>query len=349
MEGIFDEFAAEQRLPLETSTAATSTASSLSMSSTSSIHSHTSASNHSSSHSTISIASNYSSTSMFSSSMLFTTKAEDEQLSFAMNRIKEAYMEYLRVHEAYALSSNRDQGAITSASGSTIVQNISAGGGVMKLGNTTITHEELLMCFREVPEVFFRPEFSLQNAEMFNLAMGTKLSSASHNSHSEHSKESNISPKNGRMSSFSSFHQQEQLTKYLDIIELALLNNIWIRSPSFFRVLDDIRSLQTLVSAGHACVLSLRQKYQALSERTSMTVLRIPKLYVRQRNENLLHEKLACMQRVMFGQSMIVSMVEMEDYLGALEVSRLIYLHILYIFSTVDTLRLWTQSYVPWK
>jgi hypothetical protein len=315
MEGIFDEFALEQRQPLDSSTTTTSSASSLSMSSAS-IHSQVSASNHSStysSHSTISIASNYSSTSMFSSSMLFTTKTEDEQLSFAMTRINEAYSEYIRMHKTYAQSiHNKEQ----------------LNGSMVRPGNSNISHDELLMCFREVPEVFFRPEFSLQNVDIFNLAMGTKFASPTHSNAADSS--NNTVSSSGRKL-ISSSHQQEQLTKYLDIIELALLNNIWIRSPSFFKVLDDIRNLQTLVSTGHGHVISLRQKYQASSERISTTVLRIPKLHVRQRNENVLNDKLMFMQRVMLGKSAIAAMVEVEDYLSALEVCAVLKYNVTYL------------------
>ena len=38
------------------------------------------------------------------------------------------------------------------------------------------------------------------------------------------------------------------LSYYLDLVEVALLRQIWLRSPAFFRALDDIKGLQYQVS-----------------------------------------------------------------------------------------------------
>jgi hypothetical protein len=34
------------------------------------------------------------------------------------------------------------------------------------------------------------------------------------------------------------------LSYYMDLVEVALLRQIWLRSPAFFRALDDIKGLQ---------------------------------------------------------------------------------------------------------
>jgi hypothetical protein len=335
IEDVMDEFAAEQRIPIESSTTTTSSTSSslsLSMSSFSSSHSHASNSYHSSTHSNASTASYSSaSSSIFTSSFTFLTmKSEDEQLSFAMGRIIEAYQEYLRIHDAYnTIVSRREHNPMMNPSSTTNNHQLTAS----KYTSNLITHDELLMCFREVPEIFFRPEFTLQNIDMFNLAMGTKFGSvtpiAAGNTrtpikksldfgHDNEAADSSMIQKQHQIPK----NQQEQLTKYLDIIELALLNNIWIRSPSFFRVLDDIRALQTLVSAGYSHLSSLRSRYRGLSETIAVTILRIPKLHTRQRNQSLLYDKLTSMQRIMQGQSTIVNLVEMEDFTSALALVR---------------------------
>lgn len=276
VDDIFDEFSSDQRLPIDIYNQSGGSSSTFSL--LSSHHSIAPSSNHSISQSSSSM--NF--TSAFS---LFTTKTEDEQLQAVLKRISKIFHEYQKIHESLLA-----RGLYPSD----------------KVPNKTKSNASLQACFREVPELFFRPEFSLQNIEMFNQAIGAAFPPASQISQNKKKQYPII--------------QQEKLSKYLDVVELALLNNIWIRSSSFFRVLDDIRVLQTLVSQGYNFVTSLRSKYQKFSERMALTVLRIPKLHIRSGNQNKLFDKLQLIQKVITGRSMVKSMVEIEDFLAALDI-----------------------------
>ena len=114
--------------------------------------------------------------------------------------------------------------------------------------------------------------------------------------------------------------QQERLSRYLDLVEMALLKHIWSRSPAFFRALDDIKGLQGQVAQASACLTRLRSKVQALDNEVALGALCIPQMHCRQRNECALSDKIACIQRVVESRASIQYLLEVEDYLGALEV-----------------------------
>ena len=127
--------------------------------------------------------------------------------------------------------------------------------------------EELRLCYREVPDLFFRPDFSLQSPEIFNQTLSIKQSggavaiagasaSAVADPGADLDSERTLDRKQRRPPVRG--HEQgergqrgqgdKKLSYYLDLVEVALLRQIWLRSPAFFRALDDIRALQTQVS-----------------------------------------------------------------------------------------------------
>lgn len=68
--------------------------------------------------------------------------------------------------------------------------------------------------------------------------------------------------------------QQERLSQYLDLVEVALLKQIWSRSPAFFRASDDIRALQEQVSAPNNmyCVYALWHHSTITVDRSKLPV-----------------------------------------------------------------------------
>ena len=119
-------------------------------------------------------------------------------------------------------------------------------------------------------------------------------------------------------------HDQEQeLSKYLDLVEMALLKQIWIRSPAFFRALDDIKGLKVLVSQATNHLMDLRKRLQTVDEEVAVRAMRIPQIRQRQQNEVLLCDKLMYMQQVIQAKNDIQQLLESEDYLGALDVASL--------------------------
>lgn len=55
--------------------------------------------------------------------------------------------------------------------------------------------------------------------------------------------------KNKRDEEASYYSHHDALSHYLDLVEVALLRQIYVRSPAFFRALDDIQALQYQVQS----------------------------------------------------------------------------------------------------
>lgn len=317
---VFDEFSVDQSAPITVPTVSSSTTSSHA----SSHHSNNSSTGKSSSISRVS-------STWATNSILGITKTEEEQLKSSVNKLQRSYKEYYRIRASQLFS----QSNISKAKSQTMSQ------ALVNLSHTI--SDDIFSCYREVPEVFFRQDFDLTHPDTFNQVMGT----VSYRYQSRPPQDDNdMGPAAARRSSvklqsIGTIHdpsantkidfqkrmmalipaqQQDKLTKFLDLIELGLLKHIWMRSSAFFHVLNDVRALETLILTVYRYISEMRRKLLSVTEHHSLTIMRIPKLHTRQKNETVLCEKLTSMQRVLTGRSTIQAMVEMEDYLGALEV-----------------------------
>ena len=153
-----------------------------------------------------------------------------------------------------------------------------------------ISDEDVLFCFKEVPDYFFRSDFSLKNPDVFEKTM--EISIRGH----------------------------ERLSRYLDLVEVALLRQIWTRSPDFFRALEDIRSLELQVVKAVIHVKGLRSELENADEAIALGAIQIPKLYRRQKNEVCLQEKVNSMQRFLEDISLIQDLVRSSNFMGALQI-----------------------------
>jgi hypothetical protein len=127
--------------------------------------------------------------------------------------------------------------------------------------------EELRTCYREVPELFFRADFSLLVPDIFNETLLIKDTLAEGGmAGSTHKKKHAPLQKGGRTYSTEDVLEMMQrqgldgrshdvLSYYMDLVEVALLRQIWLRSPAFFRALDDIKGLQQQVSRGYLLIV----------------------------------------------------------------------------------------------
>ena len=292
LENLLDEFSMEQTMPLECVSAPDVMLSSSSHSSSSSTHS-MSASSHG---------------ALVSLAMYSSTSLDMEQLKELIVRMRRIYKEYNAIH--------------TSHSNSKGIQNTSSRFSSIS-GVIPSSAEDVALCFKEVPDVFFRTDFTLQSLETFTLTLGGRaqlftdaweLQEISLDGSRKSRKDNGSNGHNGI-----STRQQENLSRYLDLVEVALLKHIWSRSPAFFRALDDIKGLQTQVQAASSCLTRLRIRLQALDEETAVGAMRIPQMYTRQKNESSLSEKIATIQRVLQARTDIQCLLDLEDYVGALE------------------------------
>lgn len=252
-----------------------------------------------------------------SDSILTITKAELDQLHKFVDHLQHIFDKYNANHYLFG---NSHDGANSAVSPSHYRNRLGVSSKTKKQAV-----DELRFCYREVPEIFFRPDFSLATQDVFNFVISNAL--ANQNVIGKNGKDIGIVVDANGIGNFSSNQQritdfnQEKLGRYLDLVEIALLRQIWSRSPQFFRALDDIKSLQFDVSQTTAHLKSIRKNLNQVDEETVNKIVLIPKKYVQQKNENILHDRLICIQQVLHARMAILALLEVEDYLAALELT----------------------------
>ncbi|CAM9093662.1 unnamed protein product, partial [Phaeothamnion confervicola] len=146
-------------------------------------------------------------------------------------------------------------------------------------------------CFEEVPAYFFDSEFSLQNPDIFE-----------------------------RVILRAGPEQQEQLTHYLDLVEVCLLKQISIRSDAFFEGLETTHVLKSHVSDACRSVYQLRLAVQSMEADVVAKALEVPRLARRQQNLLALHDLLERAQGVLSSRGAVQALLAAEDYTGALDI-----------------------------
>ena len=335
LENLMDEFSTKQTQSLQFSSAMDSSMT-MSLSSHNSIHSSSGSGSGSSTHSMSASAHG----ALVSLSLFATTSSDMEQLGDLLARMRRIYRDFDKLHyrsgHGQGTSSSRQSGrpaslqgdGFTSSTGTSsssssaaaetggVAGSSSGGGGGSAPYQLVLppSAEEVAICFREVPELFFKSEFSLTSPDTFAQTLGEKAQLQLRANHSETNRQR-------QMTANSQYQpQQERLSRYLDLVEVALLKHIWSRSPAFFRALDDIKGLQVQVVQASSCLARLRTKLQALDGDVASGAMRIPQMHCRQKNESALADKITCIQRVLQSRGEIQYLLEEEDYLGALDV-----------------------------
>ena len=146
--------------------------------------------------------------------------------------------------------------------------------------------EERKRALEEVPKIFFRPNFSLEDPTVFNevfshwskmsptTTTSTTLSSAAANSVVASSSSTSCGSKQ------SSKLLQEKLSHYLDIVEQAINDQIASRSDAFFHALASHDELQDHMARTKNSIQNLRSMMKKLEDvhvRQPLTVLSLAK------------------------------------------------------------------------
>ena len=170
--------------------------------------------------------------------------------------------------------------------------------------------DDVTVCYREVPSMFFRSDFSLRNPDTFNQILGPGNTKPG---------KPGLQPPTSRQAKDGQ-NKQETLSRYLDLVEVALLKQIYVKSTAFFTALDDIKGLQLLVADASSKLMALRKSLRSADDGIAMSAMRIPQLYRRRMNEKALGAHLRYTQQVVMGKKAIEELLSMDDYVGALEV-----------------------------
>lgn len=281
LDDLFDEFAYDQSTPLDFFSSYSSL--NYSPSSTTSMFSssHLSFASSSSHH--------YASTSSHNAAILTPlalTTTELQQIDQFVKNIQ-------RISKTYQIRQKSDNRVLARA-----------GMSPHSLSSQQKANDDLRVCYEQVPDLFFRSDFSLTRPEHFQSTMC--LVSASSNS---------LSSTTSMPCSFS----QERLSTCLDLVEVALLRQIWSRSIAFFRALDDLKGLRDVVQGTTVRVQNIRAHLLATDKRLTAEARTIPTKSRRRDNLVSVHSLAVRVQEVLQGRTFLLQLLEAGDYFTAQE------------------------------
>lgn len=155
--------------------------------------------------------------------------------------------------------------------------------------------EALAACLREVPSLYFREDFALEDGATFQAACP-----------------------------FSSIPQnvmlQEKLSHYLDIVEVHLVKEISVRSDSFFEAQGQLQDLNGQIVEACAQLRELKATVKLLDVDLVESARQIQELSGNRANLLAIHQKLKLMSDVNQALSALKLLVTAMDCAGALDV-----------------------------
>lgn len=167
-----------------------------------------------------------------------------------------------------------------------------------------------------IPEIFLKQSFPLNNPVIFNTVFPNVVS-----------KKDEKSTQSGRL-------LQEQLSHYLDIVEVQIAKQVSQKSGAFFHAMTSHDTI--MEQMGVACyeVRGLRTKVQDIDKTLAKDSLKILRLARSRTNYGALLDKLKLMATVLQTQPTLQLLLSSSDYVAALELISGWYKHIIVIFCT---------------
>lgn len=223
----------------------------------------------------------------------------------SVNNLKAVYSEFIQIHRSATQHSKN-------------YMLLHADQRKQPAPNINTTTDDILKCYSEVPDLFFKTDFSLRNPDIFDRVLGGMLQPAKVNDEGTE----NVDKEADDETSARNERKQEplQLAYCLDLVEIALLKQICLKSPAFFRTIDDIRLLHEKVSEALKRTAVI-QKYMKLTNANSVKLsLAIPAMQQKRTNCELLQVKLDSLRKVIDGRRTVLILLQSDDYLNALNV-----------------------------
>ncbi|KAK9267669.1 hypothetical protein L1049_010100 [Liquidambar formosana] len=156
--------------------------------------------------------------------------------------------------------------------------------------------EALVACLREVPALYFKEDFALEEGATFRGAC--PFSTASEN-----------------------LVLQEKLSHYLDVVELHLVKEISLRSNSFFEAQGQLEDLNVKIVEGCSRIRELKETIRLLDVDLVESARQIQELNATRGNMLALQQKLRLILYVNQALSALKLLVASADCAGALDVT----------------------------
>ncbi|KAJ0970305.1 hypothetical protein J5N97_023182 [Dioscorea zingiberensis] len=157
--------------------------------------------------------------------------------------------------------------------------------------------QALVACLREVPSLFFKEDFALEEGETFRAAC--PFSPSPH--------------ENAAL--------QERLTQYLDVVEMHLVKEISLRSDSFFEAQGQLQGLNGEIDEACVRIRELKETIRILTVDLVDSARQVQELNAARGNLVTLKQKLTVIMYVNQALSALKLLVAAADCAGALDVT----------------------------
>ncbi|CAI9089535.1 OLC1v1024122C1 [Oldenlandia corymbosa var. corymbosa] len=156
--------------------------------------------------------------------------------------------------------------------------------------------EALVACLREVPALYFKEDFKLEEGGTFKAACPFKTTAEN-------------------------LVLQEKLSQYLDTVELHLVKEISLRSSSFYEAQGQLEDLNTKIVEGCNRIRELKETIRLLDSGLIGSARRVQEVSLRRDNLVALRNKLKLIQYVNQALSTLNLLIASADCAGALDVT----------------------------
>ncbi|KAM4612189.1 vacuolar protein sorting-associated protein 54 isoform 2-T2 [Polymixia lowei] len=170
---------------------------------------------------------------------------------------------------------------------------------------TTTNHEKSRAELEQVPKIFMKPDFALEDPATFNAVLPW----------------SHFNSAGGKSSRdmASSRLLQEKLSHYLDVVEVSIARQISLRSEAFFHAMSSQHELQDRLRETQQAVAILRGRTAAMDRIMCQGPLKAIRTALTRNNCVKLHNKLKLMAAVHQTQPTVQLLLSTSEFVGALE------------------------------
>ncbi|CAA2934422.1 vacuolar sorting-associated 54, chloroplastic isoform X1 [Olea europaea subsp. europaea] len=156
--------------------------------------------------------------------------------------------------------------------------------------------EALVACLREVPALYFKEDFELEDGATFREACPFRTT-------------------------LENLALQERLSQYLDVVELHLVREISLRSNSFFEAQGQLEDLNAKILEGCGRVRELKETIRLLDSNLVGSARAVQELSLKRGDLISLHNKLRLVLSVNQAFSTLRLLVASADCVGALDIT----------------------------
>ncbi|XP_040981020.1 vacuolar protein sorting-associated protein 54 isoform X2 [Aquila chrysaetos chrysaetos] len=167
------------------------------------------------------------------------------------------------------------------------------------------THDKSRTDLEQVPKIFMKPDFALEDSLTFNAVLPWSHFSTAGGK--------------GNRDVASSKLLQEKLSHYLDIVEVNIAHQISLRSEAFFHAMTSQHELQDYLRKTSQAVKLLREKISKIDKVMCEGSLRVLRLSLTRNNCIKAYNKLKLMATVHQTQPTVQLLLSTSEFVGALD------------------------------